>query len=161
MSGLARMVILLAFFAAGGATGIKWQVGLQARADLNAAELRASDERQQRLLGDKVSVKHTVALATINQKLGDAREHIANLSGRECFDSGTVSMLNAISGESVSAAASEPTGTPNAASSGGGIRFATEYDAASAIAICRARYAEVSSQVNRILDIESERHQKN
>lgn len=159
MSLAARLVLLLVCFVAGGATGIKWQVGQQARVELTAAELRASDARQQRMLGDKAAAIHTAALATINQKLGDAREHIAKLSGRECLGAGTVSMLNSISGEPVPAATSEPAGAPSAAATSGGLRFATERDAAGAIATCRAGYVGLSSQLNQILDIEEKRIQ--
>lgn len=159
MSWPAKLLILLLMFAAGSAMGIKWQIGQQARADLAAADLPASDARQQRLLGDKSAAAHATALATINQKLGDAREHIAKLSGRECFDARTVSMFNSIGGEPMPAATSEPAGAPGAAAAGGGLRFATERDAASAIATCRAGYAGLSSQLNQILDIEEKRMQ--
>jgi hypothetical protein len=157
VSWAARLIILLALFAVGGAAGIKWQIGQQARIDLAAADLRASDVRQQRLLGDKAATNHSAALATINNKLGDAREKIALLSGRECFDAGTVGMLNHIGGEPVPAAASEPAGAPGATATGAGLRFATERDAAAAIATCRAGYAGLSSQLNQILDIEDRR----
>jgi hypothetical protein len=164
MSWAARLAILLAFFVAGGATGIKWQLGQQARIELAAAELRASDARQQRLLGDQAATAHAAALANVNQKLGNAREHIAKLSGRECLGAGpggTVGVLNAIGGESVPAAASEPAGAPGAAAPGAGVRFATERDVASAIAVCRAGYAGLSSQLNQILDIEAGRSAQN
>lgn len=157
MSWAAKLLTLLLMFVAGSATGIKWQIGQQARADLAAADLRSSDARQQRLLGDKSATVHATALATINQKLGDAREHITKLSGRECLGAGTVGMLNSIGGEPVPAAASEPAGAPSTAAAGGGLRFATERDAAAAIATCRAGYAGLSSQLNQILDIEDRR----
>lgn len=157
MSWAAKFAIFLIFFIAGGAAGVKWQLGVQARAELAASDLRASDARQQRIFGDKASTTHAAALAVINNKLGDAREEIALLSGRECLDARTVGMLNDIGREPVPASAREPASAASALAAGGGLRFATERDAASAIAVCRARYAEVSSQVNQILDVEDAR----
>lgn len=157
MSALAKLAILLIIFTAGGAVGVKWQLGVQARADLATSEARASDAKQQRSFDDKAATTHAAALAAINQKLGDSRAYIAKLSDRECLSAGTVSLLNNISDKPVPAAAGEPESSTATVASGGGFRFATERDVAGAIAICRARYAEVSSQVNQILDIEDER----
>ena len=157
MSALAQLAIALVIFAAGGAGGIKWQLGVQARAELAAAEVRASEAKRQIKVIDRAAGEHVTALAKINTKLGDAREKIALLSGRECLDADTVGVLNAIGGEPVPAAASEPAGPPATIATGGGIRFATERDTAGAIAFCRARYAEVSGQTNQILDIEAAR----
>ncbi len=138
--------------------GIQWQQGVQARADLETADLRANDARLQRLASDKAAATHAAALATINNKLGIAREQIAKLSGRECLDAGTVGVLNAIGDQPVRAAASDSESAAAAATPASGIRFATDGDAADAIATCRARYAEVSSQVNQILNIEDRRN---
>ena len=153
-----QAAIAAIIFTAGAAGGIKWQLGVQARADMAAADVRASDAKRQIKTIDKAAVAHVTALATINNKLGDAREKIALLSGRECLDAGTVGVLNAIGAEPVPAAAGEPSGATATPASGVGIRFATERDTAGAIAICRARYAELSSQTNKILDIEDQRH---
>jgi hypothetical protein len=158
MSWALQLAIAVIIFAAGGAGGIKWHAGQDARAALAASDVRAADAKRQIRAIEKAAGAHVSALANINNKLGDAREKIALLSGRECLDAGTVGMLNAIGRESVPAAASEPAGTPATAATGSGIRFATERDAAGAIAVCRARYAEVSSQVDQILDIEEARH---
>lgn len=158
MSWAAQLAIALVIFAAGGAGGIKWQLGVQARADLAAAEARASDARRQIKAIDKAASAHVTALAAINNQLGAAREKIATLSDRECLDADTVGVLNATGGEPVRAAAGEPAGAPAAVATSGDLRFATERDAANAIAICRARYAEVSSQLRQILDIEEARH---
>lgn len=156
MSILAQLVICLSIFAAGAAGGIKWQLGVQARIELDAKDARDSDLRQQRIVVDKASTAHAETLATINQELGDAREQIAKLSGRECLDSRTVRMLNGI-GKPHGADTGKPESAPEAIAPGAGIRFATDSDAATAIAVCYARYAEVSSQVNQILDIEDKR----
>ena len=157
MSWAVQLVLALAVFAAGGATGIKWQVGVQARAALAAADAHADDARMQIKAGNLAAENHAAALAAINNKLGNAREKIALLSGRECLDARTVGMLNDIGREPVPAAPGEPASAPETLAAGGNIRFATERDTASAIAVCRASYAEVSSQVNQILDIEDER----
>lgn len=158
MSWAIQAVIAVLIFVAGGAGGIKWQLGVQARADIAAEYARQSDAIQQRKFGDKAATTHAATLAAINNKLGNAREQIAKLSGRECLDAGTVGVLNAIGDQPVRAAAGEPAGAPGAAASGSGLRFATDRDTASAISICRARFAEVTSQVNQILDIEDRRH---
>ena len=158
MSWAVQAVIAALIFVAGGAGGIKWQLGVQAREQLAAADLRASDAARQIKEIDKASGAHVTALANINQKLGDAREKIANLSGRECFDAGTVGVLNDIGGQPMPATSGELEGATPATASGSGLRYSTDRDAAGAIAVCRARYAEVSSQVNQILDIEESRH---
>ena len=158
MSWAAQAVIAALIFMAGGAGGIKWQLGVQARADLAAADLRSRDAARQIKVIDTAATAHVTTLTNINQKLGDAREKIANLSGRECFDAGTVGVLNAIGDQPVPATAGELESATPATASGGGLRYSTDRDAAGAIAVCRARYAEVASQVNQILDIEAARH---
>jgi hypothetical protein len=161
MTPLTRLLVVMlaavVTFAAGGVGGVKWQKGVQAREELAAAQIRASESRRQIRVIDKVATAHVATLAKVNNQLGDAREKIASLSGRECFDAGTVGVLNAIGGEPVRTTASELAGTARATASGAGLRFATERDAASAIAVCRARYAQVSDQLNAILDIEEAR----
>lgn len=158
MTWAAQAVIAALIFAAGGAGGIKWQLGVQAREQLAAADLRSRDAARQIKVIDQAAGAHVTALANINQKLGDARGKIALLSGRECFDAGTVGVLNAIGNQSVPAPAGQPSGPAPAVAPSGGLRFSTDRDAGGAIAICRARYAEVTSQVNQILDIEEARH---
>ena len=158
MSLLAQIVIALAIFAAGAAGGIKWELGVQARAELAVAEVRATDARRQIRVGDQAAANHASELAIINNKLGDARAQIATLSGRECLSAGTVGMLNAIGDQPVPAAAGQPAGETAATAAGTGIRFSTDRDTASAIAVCRARYAEVSDQLNQVLDIEDARY---
>jgi uncharacterized protein with PhoU and TrkA domain len=157
MSALAKLAILLIIFAAGGATGVKWQLGVQARADVVTAEARASDVKQQRSFDDKASTIHVTNLAAINQKLGDARAYIAKLSNRECLSNGTVGVLNGAGDQPVPTTTGESESSTPTVTPSGSLRFATERDVAGAIAICRARYAEVSSQINQILDIEESR----
>jgi hypothetical protein len=159
MSWAVQAVIAAIIFAAGGAAGIKWHAGQDAIAAKEAQELRESDARQMVAIADTAATRHAKALATLNNQLGNAREKIASLSGRECFDADTAGVLNTIGSEPVPAAAGEPAGTPPAVAAGTGLRFTTDRDAAGYIALCRARYAEVSSQVNQILDIEEARHQ--
>jgi hypothetical protein len=158
MSWAAKLAILLIAFSIGGAGGIKWQLGVQARATLAAADIAKSDAKQQQHLGDQAATNHAAALVAINQKLGDQRAYIAKLSGRDCLGAGTVGLLNGAGGEPVPAAASDPARAATAAATGAGLRFATEHDVAAAIAICRAGYAGLSSQLNQILDIEEARH---
>lgn len=153
----AVLAIAAALFFAGLGIGIKWQRGVQAVADAAAADARAADGKRQIRAMDTASTTQVAALAKLNNQLGNAREKIALLSGRECLDAATVGVLNAIGGQPVPAAASEPAGETAAAAAGNGIRFATERDTAGYIALCRARYAEVAGQLDLILDIEDAR----
>lgn len=161
MSPSARLVALLlaalGLFGAGLAIGIKWQRGVQALADVEATDVRATDGKRQIRVMDTASTTQVATLANLNNQLGNAREKIALLSGRECLDAATVGVLNAIGGQPVPAAASEPAGETATAAAGDGIRYATERDAAGYIALCRARYAEVAGQLNAILDVEDAR----
>lgn len=157
MSWAIQAALAAVLFAAGGAAGIKWHAGLDAIAAQKAEDIRKSDARQQARIADHSATSHAKALATINDKLGAAREQIATLSGRECFGADTASMLNTIGSEPVPAPAGEPAGAPPAVAAGTGLRYSTDRDAAGYIALCRARYAEVASQVNQILDIEAAR----
>lgn len=157
MSWAAQLVMAALIFAAGGASGIKWQLGVQARADLVASDARATYSRKQIRAIDKAAGIHAVALKTLNKQLGTAREKISTLSGRECLDSDLVRVLNNIGDQPMRAAAVHPEGAPPALATGSGLRFATDRDAANAIAVCRATYSEVSSQLNQILDIEDQR----
>lgn len=158
MNPLATLAGALAIFVAGGMGGIKWQLGVQARAQLAAADARATDAKAQIKNIDKASATQVATVATLNKQLGAAREKIGALSNRECLAAGTVGMLNALGAEPGAAAAGQPAGAPPAAAPGGDERYATQADTARAIAICRATYAAVSGQLNQILDIEAQRH---
>lgn len=157
MSWAIQAALAALIFAFGAAGGIRWHAGQDAIAAQAATAVRESEAKRQIKIIDRAAGEHVAALAAINNKLGNAREKIALLSGRECLDAGTVSVLNAIGAEPVPAAAGEPAGAPATPATGVGIRFATERDTAGAIAFCRARYAELSSQTNQILDIEAAR----
>lgn len=158
MSWAIQLIIALAIFAAGAAGGVKWHAGQDAIAAQAAAELVKSDQIQQRKFSDKAAGTHAAALATINNQLGNAREEIAHLSGRECFGADTAGMLNTVGADPGGAAAGEPAGAPTATATGTGLRYSTDRDVAGYIALCRARYGEVTSQLNKILDIEDRRH---
>jgi len=154
---VALLLVALGLFGAGAATGIKWQRGVQALADAAAADARAADGKHQIRAMDAASTAQVTALATLNNQLGNAREKIALLSGRECLDAATVGLLNAISDQPVPAAASQSSSETAALAASTGIRFATERDTAGYIALCRARYAEVAGQLDAILDVEDAR----
>ncbi len=145
-----QLVLALTIFAAGGAAGIKYHAGVDARRELTAKELRESDALQQRKFSDQAAGKHATAVAALSNQLGTAREKIAKLSGRACLDADTVGMLNDIGRKSVRAAAGDAASAPQAA--------ASDRDVSAAIAICRTGYGEVASQLNQILDIEERRH---
>lgn len=158
MSILAQIVIAIAIFAGGTATGIKWHVGIVAARDLEAQQARETDARQQRQFGDQAAGKHAGTVATLNNQLGNAREKILQLSGRACLDAGTVGVLNATGVIDGAAAAGQPADPGAAAAAGADVRFATDGDTAGYIALCRTRYAEVGDRLNNILDIEDRRH---
>lgn len=150
MSWAIQLVIALAVFAGGMASGIKYHVGVVAQRDLKAERAAASDRVQQRKFNDQAAGKHAAAVATLSAKLGDARAHIATLSGRPCLDAGTVGVLNAIGDDAGRTPASQPAGASEA--------VATDRDVSTFIAACRSQHAELASQINQILDIEDQRH---
>jgi hypothetical protein len=162
MSLAAKLILALALFVGGFAGGIKWHVGIVAERELAEQRARESDARQQRQFNDRKAGQHAGAVARLADQLGDAREKIARLSGRACLDAGTVSVLNATGVVDGAAAAGEPASAASAAaasaSHGTGLRVSTDVDVAGYIALCRTRYAEVSDQLNQILDIEDRRH---
>ena len=130
------------------------------RAEQTAATAREATARQQRFDADQAAAQHAATLAQLNTKLGDARAHIARLSDRQCLGAGTVRMLNGIgaSGLGVRAPAANLAGAPTApATPAPDDGYSTERDTADHIATCRASYAAVSDQLNRILDIEDKR----
>ena len=161
-----------AAIAAALAFGAGWQVqawrwaaadGQRIAQEQAAQQARESDARQQRRLADHAAAQHAQQLATLNTQLGAAHAHIARLSDRQCLTAGTVRMLNGIgaSGLGVRAPAANPAGAPPAPAAPApddAPGYATERDTAEHIAICRARYAELSSQLHQILDIEDRRH---
>ncbi|MBI3103254.1 MAG: hypothetical protein HYY98_17130 [Burkholderiales bacterium] len=161
-----------AAIAAALAFGATWQVqawrwaaadGQRIEQEQIAQAARETDARQQRHFADHAAAQHAQQLATINTQLGDAHAHIAQLSGRACFGAGTVRMLNGIgaSGLGVRAPAANPAGAPPApAAPAPDDAYASERDTAEHIALCRASYAAVSDQLNRILDIEDERERR-
>lgn len=158
----AKLILALALFAGGFAGGIKWHVGIVAARELQEQQARETDARQQRQFNEREAGQHAASLATLNTQLGDALEQIARLSGRACLDPRTVRMLNATGVVNGPAAAGQPAGeAPPAAagaSDGTGLRYSTDRDVAGYIALCRTRYAEVSDQLNKILDIEDRRY---
>lgn len=157
MSWGIKLAIALAVFLAGLASGIKIHAGLVAQRDLAAVNKQQSAGRLQRQGNDGDGLAHAMAIEKISTQLGAAREQIATLSSRQCLDAGTVSMLNNIGADPVRAAASEPADTSAAASSGGGLRFATERDVARGLAVCRAEYAKAKDLVDQIQDVEDRR----
>lgn len=132
-------------------------------AEQQAETARQLEARQQREAAATAASKHAARVAVLSTQLGDARAHIARLSDRQCLAAGTVRMLNGIgaSGLGVRAPAANPASAPPAPAAlapDDAPGYATERDTAEHIAICRARYAEVSSQLHQILDIEDARH---
>ena len=167
--------IAAAAIAAALAFGAGWQVqawrwaaadGQRIAQEQAAQQARETDARQQRRFADQAAARHAATLAQLNAQLGDARAHIARLSDRPCLGAGTVGMLNNIGAPaslSVRAPAANPAGAPPAPAAPApddAPGYASERDTAEHIAICRARYAAVSDQLNQILDIEDERERR-
>ena len=142
---------------AGAGLGVKFHAGLVAQRALDEAQARAGDSRRQIRVMDKAASDHAAALVGVNRQLGVAYETIAGLRGRACLDAGTVGVLDAIGGEPVRAVAADVASAAKAVASDGVERVATDREVARHIAECRASYAEVSSQLNQILDIEDAR----
>lgn len=131
-----------------------------------ADEARQSDAKQQRQFNDTASGRHAATVATLSNKLGDARAQIATLStSRQCLDARTVGMLNNLgttgglglrttarqsAGAAAATAADQADGSASSS-------YASERDTADWIAICRTRHDELANQVNEILDIEDRR----
>lgn len=164
----AAAALLAAAIAATGAWQVQaWRWGAheadRLQAEQTARDARESDARQQRRFADQAAARHAATLAQLNAQLGDARAHIARLSDRPCLGAGTVRMLNNIgapTGLGVRAPAANPAGAPAAPATPApddASSYATERDTADHIATCRASYAELSSQLNQILDIEDRR----
>ncbi len=151
----------VALFGAGAWTGDRWRQGRVAVAALEARENAIDLQRVQRRAADVSALQHAKRVRQLNTQLGAAHARIAQRDSRDCIDPGTVGLLNHIGGDSMRTPASEPaTAAPAPAadpSHGGGLRWSTSRDIANALAECRARYAEVSSQVNAILDIDERR----
>lgn len=159
MSIAVRLAISILLLVAGFAAGVKYHVGVDAARDLEARELRDTDERQQRKFNDVQAGAHATQVDRLSTQLGNAREKIATLSGRACLDVGTVRVLNGTGVPQRSgAAADEPADAPAAAAAATGLRYSTDRDVAGYIALCRTEYARVADQLNLILDIEDRRH---
>ena len=133
-----------------------------------AEDARQTDAKQQRQFNDTASGRHAATVATLNNKLGDARAQIATLStSRQCLDARTVGMLNSLGttgGLGLRTPASELAGAAAAtaahqADGAASTSYASERDTADWIATCSTRYGELANQVNEILDIEERRQQ--
>lgn len=168
LSGLARLPwrLLGTLALAAGAfwAGHQWHAGRAAQSALGEREHAAELQRIQRRAMDAGALQHAQRVRTIHRQLEAAHARIAHLSGRDCLDPGTVGLLNDLAG-GVRAPAGQPAAAPSATAPGGGdgivvggLRHSTDRDVARALAICRAGYATLSDQIDRILDIEDARH---
>lgn len=164
---VATALAAAAFASAGTWRVQEWRWGNKEAARL-VAEQQAEAARQaaalqQRQAADAAAGKHAARVAALSNQLGDARAQIARLSDRQCLDAGTVRLLNGIgttAGLGLRAPASNPAGAPPAAAGPAPDgAYASERDTADWIATCRGRYAQVSDQLNQILDIEERREQ--
>lgn len=140
---LACVAALLGSFAAGQ----QWEQGVQAvelQKQRDAARIAAEK-------ADEDGIKHAKAIDRLNAKIAQQQRALYGLTdGRNCLSAGAVRLLNAAS--DVPAAAGEPARSPDA--------FATDRDVGNALAICRGEHDKLSSQLNKILDIEDRRNQR-
>lgn len=156
--------------AAGGwhLTGQAWQARYdrEALSRLEAQRLadKAADFKRQaeRATADKAAGEHAKTLETLNNQLGGAHAQIALLSRRQCLDAHTVRMLNDIgaavpNADDMRAVAGDSASEAKTSSAVGEDSYASEQNVAEAIAVCRSMYADVSSQLDKILDIEAAR----
>lgn len=163
---LGALVLAGGLFGAGVWTGDAWRQGRAAVAAQAAQRDAAQARRSLVRFADGRATQHAATVRSINHQLEAAYARIAQLRGRDCLDPGTVGVLNAVGGADVRTAASEPDAAAAAAAAnrgdgvaGVGLRHSTDRDLAKSIAVCRSRYAEVSDQLNGILDIEEHRQQ--
>lgn len=159
MSLAAKIVLAILLVVAGFAGGIKYHKGVDAQRELEAQQLRESDQRQQRQFNDREALQHAGQVDALNRKLGKAYAQIARLSGRTCLDPGTVGVLNDTGvPDAGRAVAGEPARAAASAASAAGDRAASDRDVAGYIATCRTEYGKLADQLNKILDIEDRRH---
>lgn len=162
MSSLAmRLLFALLAFSAGIIVGIDYHQGKVAEDKLEAVNDSIEMSRLVRQMMDAKAMTHAQTIRKLSTQLGDARATIAKLESRDCLDPGTVGMLNAIGVPADGPPADQPQGQAGATASnkgdGVGLRYSTNRDLADALAICRAGYEGLASQLNQILDIEDRR----
>ena len=113
MSWAAQAVIAALIFAAGTAGGIKWQLGVHAREQLAAADLRASDAARQIKVIDKAATAHEVDKVQIRTQIKTIFKEVERVVEKPiyrdtiCFDDDGLRIIRAAIGPE--AAASEPT----------------------------------------------------
>ena len=156
-----KLLFVVAAFFAGVLIGIDYHQGKVAEDKLEAVNDSVEMSRLARQMMDAHALTHAKTIRNLSTQLGDARAKIAQLQSRDCLDPGTVGMLNAIGVPADGPTASQPQGQAGAPASnkgdGVGLRYSTNRDLADALAICRAGYEGLASQLNQILDIEDRR----
>ncbi len=154
-----RSMAAIGVFLLGVWLGYQWHSGAAAKAQIEAQQASEKNRQVMQDMADQRAIGHAEQIRNLSKQLGDARAQISQLSRRDCLDPSTVGMLNAIT-PTMPAAASQSSYQAAASNSNPshGLRFSTNQDLAEQIAVCRAAYADVSGQVNAILDIEDARH---
>lgn len=108
----------------------------------------------------KQGERHVETVDQLKTQLSDAQQQLAQLTtGRYCLSAAAVRVLNRTGRvPAPTAASAEAPGTPERLEDDrAGEPFATDHDAAVALAECRTQYGVVSDQLNKIIDIELER----
>lgn len=154
-----RSMAVLGVFLLGMWLGYQWHAGIAARTQIQARQTAEKNRQVMQDMADQRAMGHAEQISKLSKQLGAAHARISQLTRRDCLDPGTVGMLNAI-GTALPAAASqsEDQATTIASNPGHGLRFSTNADLAQQIAVCRTAHAELTDQLNAILDIEEARH---
>lgn len=134
-----------------------WQAHARDEAERRATSRAALIELEAKYR--KQGEQHAEVVRILNEDLDEAHAQLARLTtGRRCLDAPAVRVLNRTGRVPAPAARADETPTaPEGPPDDGPEQYATDFDAAAAIAECRTQYAAVADQLNKIIDIEQER----
>lgn len=134
-----------------------WQAHARDEADRAARARQALINLEERYR--KQGERHVETVGQLKTQLSDAQQQLAQLTtGRRCLSAAAVRVLNRTGRvPAPTAAPAEAPGTPEGSPDDGPEQYATDHDAAIALAECRTQYGVVSDQLNKIIDIELER----
>jgi hypothetical protein len=161
--GLA-LAVIVATFLTGMFAGMYVYRGKVAQRDLQQLQQATRERIRLQEFAAPKAAEHAATIETLNTQLVDAYAEIANLSGRACLDGRTVGLLNATGNLSRRPAAPKPADpgpVPQATGDQPALRWASNIDVGQYIAYCRAEYAKVADQLNKVLDIEDRRFPPN
>lgn len=135
-----------------------WQAHARDEAERRATSRAALIELEAKYR--KQGEQHAEVVRILNEDLDEAHAQLTRLTtGRRCLDAPAVRVLNRTGRVPAPAARTDetPAAPERFEDDGAGEPFATDRDAAVALAECRTQYAAVADQLNKIIDIELER----